>query len=435
VLPTSRQLGLLLACCLPLAAADLLPGLQVATPALLLIALATAGLDWRRTPPQAALRVQREIANRLSLGADNPVALEVENRTDRDWSLRLRDELPPIFRVSSVLLRGEAAAREKLRLVYSVNPPRRGDYQLGRVVLRCRGALGLVERQYAYPAERAVKVYPNLNLRHYDLMVRRGMLRDAGTRNARRFGQGTEFERLREYQRDDEYRRINWKATARRGQPVSSEYETERSQSVLLILDAGRLMGAVAEGLTKLDHALNTALVLAHAASLRGDRVGLLAYTDRVRAYQPPARGRHAFLAILEQLYRLEPEQTASDHARAFGYLSARNPHRALLVLFTDLADTEGGQALVAQLSRAAGRHLAVLVTLSDPALEMPASRLPADSQELYEKAVAQRLLAEREQVLRTLQHRGVLTLDRPANRLSADLVAAYLELKARGRL
>jgi uncharacterized protein (DUF58 family) len=372
----------------------------------------------------------------LSLGADNTVNLEVVNRTERPWSLRLRDELPPIFRVSSPMLRGEVGARQTLRLAYTVNPPRRGDYQLGRVVLRCRGALGLVERQYAYPVERAVKVYPNLlNLRHYDLMVRRGMLRDAGTRNARRFGQGTEFERLREYQRDDEYRRINWKATARRGQPVSSEYETERSQSVLLILDAGRLMGAVADGLTKLDHALNTALVLAHAASLRGDRVGLLAYTDRIRAYQPPARGRHAFLAILEQLYRLEPEQTASDHARAFGYLSARNPRRAFLVLFTDLADAEGGQSVVVQLSRAAGRHLAMLVTLSDPALETPAGRLPSDSQQLYEKAVAQRLLAEREQVLRTLQHRGVLTLDRPADRLSADLVATYLELKARGRL
>jgi uncharacterized protein (DUF58 family) len=175
--------------------------------------------------------------------------------------------------------------------------------------------------------------------------------------------------------------------------------------------------------------------MLAYAASLRGDRVGLLAYADQVVTFLPPRRGRAAFLAILDQLYRLEPRPTESDHARAFAYLAAQNPRRALLVLFTDLAEPEPSRGLVAHLARTSRRHLTAVVTVSDPALVGPAGLEPRDSQQLYEKAVAQRLLEERRQVLAMLAQRGVITLDQPADRLSAQLVATYLELKARGRL
>jgi len=303
-------------------------------------------------------------------------------------------------------------------------------------VVRFRSRLGLFWRQHAYATQQPIKVYPNLHdLRRYDLVVRRGLLLEAGTRAARRFGPGTEFERLREYVPDDEFRRINWKATARRGIPIAAEYETERSQNVLVVLDAGRLMAAVAKGLTKLDHSLNAGLLLAYAAGLRGDRVGLLAYADRVSAYLPPRRGRRAFLSIMDHLYRLEPQLTESDHARAFAYLGAQNLSRSLLVLFTDLADPDPSKSLIAHLARASKRHLPALVTISDPALVGPAEREARDAQELYEKAVAQRMLEERRQVMATLSHRGVITLDLPADRLSAQVVATYLELKARGRL
>ena len=281
-----------------------------------------------------------------------------------------------------------------------------------------------------------MRVYPNLlDLRRYELQVRRGLELEAGTRVARRFGAGTELERLREYVPDDELRRVNWKATARRGVAISNEYETERSQNVVVLLDAGRLMRAVADGLTKLDHALNAGLLLTYAAGRRGDRVSLLAYADQVKAFLPPRRGRRAFLSILETLYRLEPELTESDHARAFSYLHGRGLRRSLLVLFTDLSDPEPSRALVAHLARAARQHLVALVTVADPSITTPATRDPRDAQELYEKVVAQRLLAERRQVLAMLGGRGVITLDLPADKLSAQVVATYLELKARGRL
>lgn len=436
MIPSPRLLLLAIATAAPLALSELLPPLAVATPLLLVLLTAVVALDWRLTDRRTRIEVRREVAERLSIGAANPVTIVVENRGSRHLVFRVRDEMPPHFSASTLTLDGEAVPGGQTRLRYTVTPPRRGDFAFGRTLLRVRSVLGLFDRQITYPTVRGVAVYPNLrDLRRYDLLVRRGLLAEAGTRAARRFGPGTEFERLREYVPDDEFRRINWKATARRGIPISAEYETERSQNVVVLLDAGRLMAAVADGLTKLDHSLNAGLLLSYAASLRGDRVGLLAYADRVAAFLPPRRGRRAFLAILEHLYRLEPQLTESDHARALSYLTTRNLSRSLLVLFTDLADPEPSRALTAHLARAANRHLVALVTVADPALVGPAEREARDSQQLYEKAVAQRLLDERRQIMANLARRGVLTLDRPADRISADVVAAYLELKGRGRL
>jgi uncharacterized protein (DUF58 family) len=410
---------------LPFALSDWLPGLGWLSVALGAGLVGLFVADYRATAPPERLDVTREVAERLSLGVENAVTLAIRNGGPRALALQAREPLTVAARPG-----------ETVRLRYGVVPPRRGDWQFGRVVVRYASVLGLFRRQHAYPCERTLKVYPNLrDLQRYELLARRGLQTDAGTRAARRFGPGTEFERLREYVPDDELRRVNWKATARRGVPISAEYETERSQNVLIVLDAGRLMGALSDDLTKLDHALNAGLLLAYAASRRGDRVGMLAYADRVRAFLPPQRGRRAFLGILEVLYRLQAEPTEADHARAFAYLAGRNLRRSLLVLFTDVTDPDVSRALLAHLGRAARHHLAVLVTVSDPSVTAPAERTPTTSQGLYEKMVAQRLLDERRQVLATLEGRGVVTLDLPADKLSAQVVAAYLELKARGRL
>lgn len=436
MVPAWRLLALVLAALSPLALTDLLPGVGLAALPLLLGVAMLLLADGRMTAAPDRLVVSRQVTDRLSLGAENPVTISVQNRGPRRIVVRLRDEFPFAFRASQTFLAGEALPGESVQLRYTVTPPRRGDYRFGRVVVRYRSALGLFERQHAYPLDRDVRVYPNLlDLRRYDLLVRRGLEMEAGTRVARRFGAGTELERLREYVPDDELRRINWKATARRGIAISNEYETERSQNVVVLLDAGRLMGAVADGLTKLDHALNAGLLLTYAAGRRGDRVSLLAYADTVKAYLPPQKGKKAFLSILETLYRLEPELTESDHARAFSYLFGRGLRRSLLVLFTDLSDPEPSRALVGHLARASRQHLVAVVTVSDPSLTGPAARDPRDAQQLYEQVVAQRLLAERRQILANLGGQGIITLDLPADKLSAQVVATYLELKARGRL
>jgi uncharacterized protein (DUF58 family) len=294
-----------------------------------------------------------------------------------------------------------------------------------------------------------VRVYPNLReLRRYDLLVRRGLDAQSGARPVRVAGASTEFERVREYLPDDEFRRINWKATARRGQPMVNQFEAERSQNLVILLDAGRFMAALADpplaesdmpqahtALTKLDRALNAGLLLAHVASQRGDRVALLAYTDDIRAFVPPQRGRRALLSTVHALYNLSAEPVEPDHARAFEFLARRNLRRSLVVLFTDLADRESSSVLAAHVLRAARQHLVVCVTLRDPNVRRPALARPSDAASLYEKMVAQKLLDDRTAVLAHFAAQGVLTVDTDADALNPRLIGTYLELKQRGRL
>ena len=220
-----------------------------------------------------------------------------------------------------------------------------------------------------------VKVYPNLlDVRRYEMLARRGRLFELGLKNARRLGTGTEFERLREYMPGDDYRQVAWAATARRGKPIVVEYETERSQPIILLLDAGRLMSAPVGDLAKLDYAINTCLLLAFVATLKGDRVGLLVFADRILGYYPPRRGRAQFLSLLEALYNVQAQPVESDYAQAVEYLTRRHPRRSLDIVFTDLLDRSAGTGLVPYISRLAPRHLPMLVAVGDPAVTQRAN-------------------------------------------------------------
>ncbi|HEX2036227.1 MAG TPA: DUF58 domain-containing protein [Chloroflexota bacterium] len=457
-MPT-RRLFLLLLLVAPLIAIG-----GVASPAAAVLAavlLLGAALDWWLAADVGRVDVRREVADKLSLGEWNPVRLLIENGTARDVRLELRDLVPPAFELEGprtqphpgwlpqpVPAGGAGTAQ------YRVRPPARGDYHFGALYLRLAGPLGLVRRQRAIPeAAYQVRVYPSLRqLQRFELQVRRGQLTEAGAIARRVPGASTEFERVREYQPDDEFRRMNWKATARRNRPMVNQFEAERSQNVVVVVDTGRLMasrvdapgeavagaftvGEAPAGLAKLDHALNAALLLAYVGTLRGDRVGLLAYADDVRRFIPPARGRRAFVAIVQALYNLQAEAVEPDHGLAFQYLASRNLRRSLVVLFTDLVDREASAQLVAHLTRASQHHLTLCVTLADPTVTRPAAARPTDAQSLYEKMVAQRLLGERAAVLAGLTHRGVLCLDTEASSLSPRLIETYLDLKLRGRI
>lgn len=454
MVPTPRLL-LLLALALPFVALDQ-QGIAVVVAA---GALSAAAADYRLAADASRLGVVREVADKLSLGAWSPVRLVLRNGTARHLRFRVRDLPPPEFRVAGGpdlgegVQPGEVGPGEESRLDYRVYPPRRGDFDFGSLHVRIPGPLGLVWRSRQVPASnRRVRVYPNLrDLRRYDLMARRGLALEAGARAVRVAGASTEFERLREYGPDDEFRRINWKATARRDRLIVNQFEAERSQNLVIVLDAGRLMAAPAAededanaalaqeeevvGLTKLDYALNAALLLAYVATGRGDRVALLAYADDVRAYRPPARGRQAFLGMLRAFYNVRAEPVEPDHGRAFSFLAGRKLRRSLVVLFTDLADRESSSTLVAHLRQAARHHQVVCVTLADPTVARPARAIPRTVEALYAKAVAQRLQTDRAAVLGTLAQGGVMTLDTSANELSPRLVSAYLQIKQRGRI
>ncbi len=436
MLPTPRLLMLLLLAAPLIALAALAPGLiWLAAIYLGLLGILTVS-DALLVVRREQIEVERIHEQRLSLGAENRVTLILANTTPRPVRFTLRDEYPHAFPCASGLISGTIGPSAVFEARYYVRPLRRGDYNFGDVVVRFNGPLGVLQRQVSYALAAPVRVYPNLlELRKYDLLARKGLLHELGLRASRLRGPGGEFERLRDYTPDDEFRQINWKATARRGRPISVEYQAERSQQVICLIDCGRLMAPPVGELMRIDYAVNTALMLSYVAGLRGDQVGLLTFSDQVRNFVAPRRGKPQIQLLIEALYNLQPEPVEADYGAALAYLARRQRRRALIVLFTDLAVPEAAGSLVLHLSRLARQHLPLCVTVSDPFVSGAAGQPLQNTGDLYRRTVAEGLLDERRALLEQLHQRGVLCLDVPADRLSAGVINAYLRLKAQGRL
>jgi uncharacterized protein (DUF58 family) len=400
----------------------------------LIVLLALAIADWQLSPAPQQWSLARSHDNRLSLAAANRIAIRVLLRQGRKpvrvW---VRDTPPPNFAVAAAdrVLTGEAAPGQPAIFAYDVTPPRRGDYRFDDLYLRWESVLGLLRRQTHIAAAAPVKVYPNLvDVRKYDLLLRRNRLWELGLRNTRLLGAGSEFERLRDYTPDDEYRRISWKATARRGKPISMEFETERSQNIFCLLDIGRMMRSPVGEVAKMDYAINAVLLLAYVAAQKGDRIGLLTFADRVETYVAPAGGKIQFQRMLEQLYAVEGQAVEPDYDRAFAYLATRQHKRGLVLVFTDLTGSISTESLISQMTRLRRRHLPLLVTLGDPTVQRLARQPITGSDTLYQRTVAEQLLAERRLTLDRLRGAGVQTVDTPADELSVAVINRYLALK-----
>lgn len=434
--PTARLLALLLLAALPLSGVERYPALAWVTVVWLLAVALLAAVDLRLTPAADAWELARRHEDRLSLAAWNPVEVTVRlRRGPRPLAVWLRDTPPPSFGISEEerILQGEVAVRQARTWRYELRPPRRGRYAFGDLYLRWQSPLGLFRRQARFPAAESVKVYPNLvDVKKVDLLVRRNRLWELGLRRARILGSGNEFERLRDYLPDDEYRRINWKATARRGKPISVEYETERSQNVVALLDVGRMMRSPVGDVAKMDYAINAVLLLAFVAVQKGDRIGLMTFADSVQSWLAPRGGKGQFQRMLELLYAVQGTPVEPDYDAAFGYLAGRQPKRSLILVFTDHSSRQAAQALVAHMTRLRRHHLPLLVTIADPSVVRLAQQPVRDSTSLYERTAAESLLEERRLNLERLHRSGALTLDVPADRLSVAVIDRYLELKAR---
>ena len=431
--PTLRAVLFLLFAAPLMVLATWLPGLEAVAWSYVFLILFLIGLDWRLAGSLARLEVTRQHDTKLSLGVDNPVNVHIQSRLRRPFTFWLRDEPPEAFQIETRLLDGQVPALGSWQGTYHVRPLRRGDYRFGDLTLRWIGPFKLVLRQTRIPAGLPVKVYPNLlDMKRYDLLLRRNRLQEMGLRTSRMFGEGTEFERLRDYMPDDEFRRINWKATARRNFPVTVEYQIERSQNVIAVLDAGRMMQSPVADIAKLDYVINAVLFLAYVATGKGDRVGMMTFADDVSHYLSPRQGRGQFYRMLELLYGLEPQPVEPDYQRALAYLALKQRRRSLIVIFTDLTGGVSVDTLIKQTALLARTSLPLVVTISDPDVHALAHQRPVDSLRVYQRAAAMQLLDERRIVLDTLRQRGILTLDVPANQLSTAVINRYLELKGR---
>jgi uncharacterized protein (DUF58 family) len=434
---TPRGAMLLIGALVPLVAANRVRILFWPGVVLFIVAGAVCVADRFLAPGASRLRLVREHSRIFAQRRPNPVTLtlSVDGARPAGYAASVRDEhpadVPASVEVQRVHLGGDP-----MTLEYALTPPTRGERAFGRTVVRIDGPLGLATRQTAVGEPDAVRVDPDLSaLAAYEALARRGQLAELGVRTLRRPGEGTEFERIRDAVPDDPLRSINWRATARTGRMMAVELVPERAQPVVVCIDRGRLMGVGAGAMTKLDHAITAALLLLHVALRTGDRAGVLAFGDEVDAWVAPRPGRLQMRAILEALRPLQPATVESDYDEAFLTLSRRQTRRALVVVFTDILDADQARSLIAQCARLRRRHVPLVVTVRDPALDEVARMRPLDAEGVYSRAVAAGLLGDRADVLRTLRRNGVETLDADARTLSPRLVNRYLELKRRARV
>ncbi len=420
-------------------------GVGVALAAAAVIALLVAALvDALLLPVAGDLRVERLLPETTGLG--DPADGRYEVAPSRDgvapWGEGTRFTLahapPPAVELHLVDGRPFSIHPDQPATVpVTVVGRARGAHALGPVVLRATGPLGLIQRSLEYPLADRITVAPSLaGIRRYRLLALQHRLRDAGVRAVRRRGEGTTFETLREYVAGDEPRHVDWKASARRGALITRQYTVEQGQTVVIAIDAGRLMTQLAGPISRFEHALSAALVLADVAVGSGDRVGCLVFDDEPRAFVPPARGRAALHAIREALIPATASMVEPDYAAAFRTLAARNRKRSLIVLFSDVIDARASQSLIAYTSRSAARHLPLIVALrNDELAEAAVPAEDASSTRLYESAAAEELLSAREEALQKMRRGGVSVLDVSPRQMSAAVVNRYLEIKARASL
>lgn len=398
------------------------------------VVLIAALADLRALREARRVSAERRIEDVISLGVPNPAILALRNRSQYSFRCVLRDEPPLDFVIDQRDQRCDLPAGGECAATYHATPPKRGDFGFGQLVVRLTAGFGLVVRQLTFDLRRSVKVYPNLTgIRAHEIAAKKERLVDIGVHVSRLRGTGLEFESLRAYVPGDELRRVDWKATARHAEMIARQYDVERSQHVIVCLDLGRTMASDLGLLTKADHAVNAATLLAYVAAKAGDWVGLYAFAQGPLAYVPPRKQQ--FSRVLDALYGLQPQGMESNYYQSFMEAAQRIRKRALVVLFTDLLDPDSSGRLLRYVTLLTQRHLVLCAALSDYELYDIAARSPTEPRDLYERTVATALLADRQRALNALRERGAIAFDATPANLSVEVLNRYLEVKARSRL
>ena len=403
--------------------------------ALLLLAV---WLDALRAVPvgEGHLTVEREAPPAFSVGHTGRVSYRWVNASRRGARLRAREVRPDLLGGTQPPRELVVPRRGETRETLAVRPRRRGRERAGAFVVDSIGPLRLGLKRATLPLPWDAGVYPPLvTIRLRASLTQALRRREQGVKPIRELGEGRLFESLREWVPGDDLRHIDWKATAKRTKVITRQYEAERRQHVLLVLDTGRLLTAEIAGVSRLDYVVQAALELAYAAAQHDDNVGVMAFADGVQHFVAPQRGRLGLKRVLDVLAVVEPKLVEPDYPGAFRYLAARNRKRALTVLFTDVIDRFASDALVAHVASLRPRHLPLAVTLRNPELDAVAALRPGAVHDAFRKAAAEELLHAREEALGHMRRAGVLVLDVPPERAAQAVVAKYLDLKRRGRL
>jgi uncharacterized protein (DUF58 family) len=387
--------------------------------------------DYRSIPSAELWHAKRELPPRFSLGVEQPITLVIENHGTIASEVRVRDEAPDVFRLSGEIPAVTIPAAGQARLRYTARPLRRGAFSYGDVVLRSSGALGLVQKQIALRVADEVKVYPKFHQAdQYQLLAKIDQRSEIVRKPRAMRAAGSDFESLRLYISGEDPRNIDWKATAKRGALVSRNKQVEKGQQLAVLLDAGRLMAGTVGAYSKLEHAMNAAVMLSYVVQSRGDALAVAAFSNRIESFLPSVRGPSLVPRVMESLYAVPARPVESDYWQVIAEIMHRLRRRSLLILMTDVLDAAASAGLINNLSRAAAHHLVLCVVLSEPRVRTLAESSPTTVEQTYQKAAACDLLQRRRLALEHMRARGILVLETDPDHLSIHLVQRYLEIR-----
>ena len=376
---------------------------------------------------------KRITADRFSNGDENKVELQVKNNMLFTVDMEIIDELPVQFQKRDWKLKHRFSASEQKNILYNLRPVSRGEYEFGSIIIYVKSLLGLIKRRHNMQAEEVVPVYPSfLQMRKYELLSQTTIQTEHGNKRMRKIGHSMEFEQIKEYVRGDDIRSVNWKATARKGSLMVNNYTDEKSQQVYCIIDKGRLMKMPFGGLTLLDYAINSTLVLANVCLQKQDRVGLMTFSNKMGSLLAADRKPIQRENILQLLYNQDTAFLESDYEMLYMQIRNRIKHRSLIVLYTNFESLSGLNRQLNYLRSIAKHHLLMVVFFENTELHSLSHLDAKNVEEVYIKTIAEKFEFEKRLIVKELKKHGILSILTPPEKLTINAVNKYLELKAR---
>lgn len=371
---------------------------------------------------------------KLSNGDDNELRIYLENFYPFVASLRVIDEIPHQFQRRDVSFYLQVGPGENKTIRYYLRPVKRGEYSFGAVNVFASSPLGLLLRRFTFSANKMVPVYPSyIQMRKYELLAISNRLTETGIKKIRRIGHNLEFELIKEYVSGDDFRTINWKATARKERLMVNHFQDERSQQVYSLIDKGRVMRMPFDGMSLLDYAINASLVISNIAIKRSDKAGILTFQDKVGTLVPASRNSNQMGRILEVLYNQKTAYRETDFSIVHNYIRKKITQRSLLLLYTNFESMYSLQRQLPYLQGLARLHLLVVIFFENTEVKNLIEQPAGDLREVYHKAIAEKFTLEKKQIVKELKKHGIQTVLTTPQQLTVATINKYLELKARG--
>ena len=376
---------------------------------------------------------QRITGHRFSNGDENPIDLIVKNEFRFPVHVDIIDELPPQMQIRNWKRKMNLKSRQQKKIRWFFKPLQRGEYHFGNIRLFVSSPLKLISRRFTTDSEQTVPVYPAfLQLHNYELFSGTGLQSESGNQRMRKIGQSMEFEQIKEYVSGDDIRTLNWKASARKGGLMVNSFMEERSQQVYCIIDKGRLMKMPFNGMTLLDYAINSTLILSNVCLRKQDKVGVITFSNEAGSVLAADRKPSQAENILQLLYKQQTDFLESDFEMLYSLIRSKIRHRSLLILFTNFESLSGLNRQIEYLRSLARNHLLLVVFFQNSELDQLTNAHAKDVEEVYIKTIAEKFAFEKRIIAKELSKYGILSILSSPKNLTVNTINKYLELKAR---